>query len=206
MRRPQLTYIFMALAILGASQTAKAEVSLPLTGIWQSEYVTVNPAPFLTKVKMRTEWDEEQNGLHVAIIIYVFVFGDEEIFQEDYFFHQTKFTDLGNGLLRVDLKVEQVLDTIFGQDSVDGQNDDKICGFSDWLVGVPKDITGRDCSFPEDGPGTTLIAEKGASAHLLLELSGADLKMREWVMAGEANRIDDWPEIPMLLPVVEGWQ
>jgi hypothetical protein len=191
---------------MGAAPPLRSEALFVGQEIWQSEYITVNPAPFLTKAKMRFEWDEERAGLHLTVLIYVFVFGDEEIIQEDYFFSESKFADFGDGRLRVDLQVDQVLDTFYGQGSVDGQNDNNICGFSDWSVGVPKDVTGRDCSFPEDGPGFSLTPENGAAAHLLLEKSGDQLKVLEWVMAESTNRILDWPTIPILLPVVEGWE
>jgi hypothetical protein len=51
--------------------------------------------------------------------------------------------------------------TYLDQASVDSQNLDHYCGFTDWQVGVAKDVTGRDCegsTFVANTPAPDLVA------------------------------------------------
>jgi len=41
--------------------------------------------------------------------------------------------------------IEKILFTLFDAGYAQSYNDDNWCGFSDWAVGIPKDISGRTC-------------------------------------------------------------
>ena len=48
-------------------------------------------------------------------------------------------------LLYVDLKMGQISATMLDQDTANAVNAISYCGYSDWVVGVPKDLDGNTC-------------------------------------------------------------
>jgi hypothetical protein len=53
--------------------------------------------------------------------------------------------DLGNGIFALDNTIVSAAETPLSQSFVSQYNDDNYCGYSDWEIGVPKDVTGRQC-------------------------------------------------------------
>ena len=59
-----------------------------------------------------------------------------------------------NNTKDVDIQYQNVLYTLHNQDAVDYANDDELCGYSDWTLDTPKDISGKTCNdflFPYHG-------------------------------------------------------
>jgi hypothetical protein len=50
------------------------------------------------------------------------------------------------GATNVDLTTERSFLTVYDSATANSWDQAKFCGISDWDVGIPRDVTGRDCS------------------------------------------------------------